>query len=85
MRQRLPALSNGQIQIKYFKTSSTEADGSCVADDALNACRNVRVSIVGFTYTMPMLVASLSFSVPSFRTTLAREVMRSTDNPACQP
>lgn len=72
MRELLPEVSDEQIVVSYSPPACTAANCSTV---------EVRLSDVHFTPLVPFI--SADFAVPSFTTTLARELMNSAGNPAC--
>jgi Flp pilus assembly protein TadG len=80
MREQVEVLRDDNTHIDYFKPGSS---APCVADDAVNACRMVRVTISGYSYPLAMGLVSLSVPLPEFRTTQPREVMRSSGNTIC--
>lgn len=79
MRAVMPGLQNDDIAISYERPGAA----SCTADGA-SACRVVHVSLSGYRQTLALpLLPPVTVPLPSFTTTLPREVMDSAGNPAC--
>lgn len=76
MREVMPWLEDDKIVVAYLPSG-------CSAGGA-TACRVVHVSLSGYqqTVSLPML-PPLTVTLPSFTTTLPREVMNSAGNPGC--
>lgn len=72
MRERLPALQDSHITVAYEPAGCT-----------VNNCISARVTLAGYTHVPIIPVVALSIPIPPFQTTLQREVMNSTGNPAC--
>lgn len=72
MRRILNSVSNEQIQILYLPAG-------CDA----SSCKTVEVSIVNATFTPMIPFMGQAVPLPSFRTSLPRESMDSTNNPIC--
>lgn len=72
MRFILSSVANAQISIQY-------APSAC---DASN-CRTVEVSITNATFTPLIPFMGAAIGLPSFTTSLPRELMNSADNPMC--
>lgn len=80
MREVMPWLQDSDIAVSYERPGST----SCTASGATTACRVVNVSLSGYQHTLVLpLLPPLNVPLPSFTTTLPREVMSSAGNPAC--
>lgn len=80
MRAIMPWLQDDDIVISYERPGST----GCTASGATTACRVVNVSLSGYQQTVSLpLLPALNVLLPSFTTTLPREVMSSAGNPAC--
>jgi Flp pilus assembly protein TadG len=72
MRSFLMGVSEAQIVLQY-------APANC---DASN-CRTVEVSLVNASFTPLIPFMGAAIPLPSFITSLPREMMNSTDNPVC--
>ncbi|MDE1948932.1 MAG: pilus assembly protein [Burkholderiales bacterium] len=78
MMQRLPDLTSAEITVTYLNPPA--ADNTCTAA----TCKAVSVQLSGYVHQTLIPFVSLSVSMPSFMTTLPKEFMNSTNNPACQ-
>ncbi|WP_298235031.1 TadE/TadG family type IV pilus assembly protein [uncultured Azohydromonas sp.] len=78
MIERLPALKKSQISLAYTNP------GDVAACNDVN-CRFVRVELQGHTHALlvPLPSGGISIKLPTFSTTLPREVFNSANNPAC--
>lgn len=72
MREMLPALTNGNINVTYLP-------GGCTAE----TCRSVAVSLAGYNHVPIIPLVPLSIPIPPFATSLPREAMQSAGNPIC--
>lgn len=72
MRERLGALTNANIAITY-------TPAGCNASN----CESVTVTLTGFTQQTVIPGFNFAPALPTFRTTLSREYLNSTNNPAC--
>lgn len=77
MRVMLPALGNEHITINYL--NPPDAPNSCTSAN----CKSVQVRLAGYTHDPVIPLIPLSIPIPAFQTTLPRESMDSTGNPAC--
>jgi Flp pilus assembly protein TadG len=77
MRQTLPALTASNIQIDYLDPGKPL--NSCSAQ----TCKSVRVTLSGYTHRPIIPLAALAIAIPTFQTTLTKEVMQSAGNPVC--
>lgn len=77
MREMLPALTNANISIDYLDPPN--APNTCTTA----TCKEVSVSLTGYTHQTIIPFVPLSVPLPPFQTTLPREFMNSTGNPAC--
>lgn len=77
MREMLPALGNANISIDYLDPPN--APNTCTTA----TCKEVSVSLTGYTHQTIIPFVPLSVPLPAFQTTLPREFMESTGNPAC--
>jgi Flp pilus assembly protein TadG len=79
MQQRLPALADSDITVEYLNPGSVS--GNC----NVNNCRLVRVSLQAHhRLLVPVPAAMSDIALPSFKTTVPREVMNSSNqSPAC--
>lgn len=74
MRQYLPELSDAQISLQYAPTG-------CDA----TTCTSATVSLVNATFTPLIPLFGMAVALPSFATSLPRELMNSSGNPVCLP
>ncbi len=72
MRERLGALTNANITIAYSPAGCN-----------VNTCESVTVTLTGFTQQTVIPGFNFAPALPTFRTTLSREYLNSTNNPAC--
>lgn len=72
MRQRLGALADSNIALTY-------SPAGCDA----NSCESVTVTLTGYTQQTFIPLFNFQPVLPPFRTTLSREYLNSTNNPAC--
>lgn len=77
MREMLPALANSNISIDYLDPPN--APNTCTSA----TCKEVSVRLTGYTHQTIIPFVPLSVPLPPFQTTLPREFMDSTGNPAC--
>lgn len=77
MREMLPALADSNISIDYLDPPN--APNTCTTA----TCKEVSVSLTGYTHQTIIPFVPLSVPLPAFQTTLPREFMESTGNPAC--
>jgi Flp pilus assembly protein TadG len=79
MQERLPTLTSANITLTY--TNPGGVAGVCNA----NTCRFVSVALQGYTHELlvPLPSSLTTVSMPSFTTTVPREVMDSSNVPDC--
>lgn len=77
MIERLPSLSTSNIVVDYLNPPA--ANNTCTA----STCKAVRVSLTGYEHDAIIPFLPLTLDLPAFTTTLRREHMQSSGNPAC--
>lgn len=77
MREMLPALSDANIAIAYLDPPNPA--NSCTTA----TCKEVSVSLTGYTHQTVIPFVPLSLPLPAFQTMLPREFMESSGNPLC--
>lgn len=77
MRETLPALADANITIAYLDPPN--APNTCTTA----TCKEVSVSLTGYTHQTIIPLVPLDVTLPAFQTTLPREYMESSGNPIC--
>ena len=77
MTTRYPGLTEQNVNIEYSPKSPKQCDEK--------DCQTVTVRLIGFTVLNGLIptIAGVNANIPDFATTLPRESMNSTLNPAC--
>ncbi len=71
--QRVPGLATANVRLSYTPSGCTSAN-----------CEAVTVAVVGYTPPNAIPLPAFTPTLPAFSTTLARESLSNTTNPACQ-
>lgn len=74
MQRIIPGLTASNVVLAYLPSG---------CDDTNTYCQQVKVSLSSYQVTTHIPVVSAVLTVPSFTTTLPRELMKSSGNPAC--
>ena len=77
MISRMPGLASSNIVVDYLNPPA--ADNTCT----VSTCKAVRVSLTGYEHDTIIPFLPLTLDLPAFTTTLRREHMQSSGNPAC--
>lgn len=77
MRSRLPYLTAGNVHIDYLDPG--QPANTCTPQ----TCKSVRVTLAGYTHRPILPFMRLSIAIPTFQTSLTKEVMQSAGNPVC--
>jgi Flp pilus assembly protein TadG len=72
MQQQLGSLANANITLTYLPASCTAS-----------TCQSVTITLTGYTEQTFVPFFNFSPSLPAFTTTISREGLSSTNNPAC--
>lgn len=76
IKTRMHAIASG---IPVANMSIQYAPAGCTAD----TCQTISVSLVSATFSPMIPLLGGDYPIPSFRTSLSREYMNSTNNPVC--
>lgn len=68
----LPGVTDSQISISYLPLGC-----------GVNTCKTVQVALSGATFTPLIPFIGIEADLPTFTTSLPRELMNSTNNPVC--
>lgn len=74
MQRIMPNLASSNVSLSYLPNG---------CDNVNNYCLQVKVALTNFQVTTHIPVVHRILNVPSFATTLPREIMDSTSNPIC--